>query len=48
MNSDKIINDLSNYQVSQNILSGKYNAPAATNREEISKRDILMKAGIEN
>lgn len=30
VNSDRAVNDLSNYQVNQNTLNGKYNAPAAT------------------
>ena len=32
MNNDRILNDLSNSQVNQNILNGKYNAPAAANK----------------
>ena len=32
VNHDRAINDLSNSQVNQNILNGKYNKPAAVNK----------------
>ena len=32
VNNDRAINDLSNYQVNQNILNGKYNASATANK----------------
>lgn len=32
-NSDRVVNDLSNFEVNQNILSGKYNAPAPKKEE---------------
>lgn len=32
VNNDRVMNDLSNSQVNQNILNGKYNAPAATTK----------------
>ena len=32
VNSDRAINDLSNYQVNQNILNGKYNKPTTINK----------------
>ena len=34
VNNDRIINDLANSQVNQNILNGKYNAPTATNKSD--------------
>ena len=34
VNNDRMINDLSNSQVNQNILNGKYNVPAVTNNSE--------------
>lgn len=31
-NNDKLMNDLSNFQVKQNIMSGKYNKPATSSK----------------
>lgn len=32
VNDDRAVNDLSNFQVNQNIMSGKYNKSATTNK----------------
>lgn len=32
VNSDRAVNGLSNYQVNQNILNGKYNAPTSSTK----------------
>lgn len=40
VNSDRAVNDLSNYQVNQNILNGKYNAPAANTKSNDTWEDF--------